>query len=211
MDRTFNSTNPTYTPQFSLIENYVYMYHTNTFIILPSYPESIQDMMPASFATTTPLSRTAPIFSYQNSGPRSLQISLNLHRDLMTQINYNNSNINFDNVPLGDDYVDILIKQIQAIALPKYSASSKMVDPPIIAIRFGSDIFCKGVVTGSVGITYALPIITDKFGNDKYSQVGISFGIQEIDPYDADTVMLAGSYRGLSTTLERNLWKVAGG
>ena len=192
---------------FNMIDNYVYLYHTNTFIIIPVYPENITDTMGVSFSQTTPLSRSAPIFSYQNSGPRSLNITLNLHRDMMTQINWKKSNAN---VALGDDYVDTLIKQLQAASLPKYNASSKMVNPPIVAVRFGSDIFCKGVVRGSVSLTYGVPIIQDKNGNDKYSQVGITFNLDEIDPYDASTVMTAGSYRGLSTTLERNLWKRSG-
>jgi hypothetical protein len=122
----------------------------------------------------------------------------------MTQVNWQKSNAD---VSLSDDYIDILINGLQSAALPKYNSSSKMVDPPIIAVRFGSDIFCKGVVQGGVSTTYELPIITDKAGNDKYSIANISFTVHEIDPYDAETVMVAGSYRGLDTTLERNIWK----
>lgn len=189
---------------FNMIDNYIYLYHTNTFIIIPTYPDSVTDTLNVSFATTTPLSRSAPIYSYQNSGPRTVQFALRLQRELMTQINWLKSNAT---TSVNDDYIDVLIREIQAIALPKYNNSSKMVDPPIIAVRFGSDIFCKGVVQGGVSINYELPIITDKAGNDKYSIVNISFTVHEIDPYDASTVMSAGSYRGLDTTLERNLWK----
>lgn len=191
---------------FNMIDNYMYMYHTDTFIVLPTYPESVSDSMSASFASTTPLSRSAPIYSYQNSGPRSVQISLKLQRELMTQINWQRSNAT---VQMGDDYVDTIIKQIQAAVIPRYGDAEKMVNPPIVAVRFGDDIFIKGVVNGSVSLTYQLPIITDKNGKDKYSIVDINFTVSEVDPYDADTVMLAGSYRGLSTTLERNLWKVS--
>lgn len=189
---------------FNMIDNYIYLYHTGTFIAIPTYPESVTDTLNVSFATTTPLSRSAPIYSYQNSGPRTVQFALRLQRELMTQINWAKSNAV---TSVNDDYIDILIREIQAIALPKYNNSSKMVDPPIIAVRFGSDIFCKGVVQGGVSINYELPIITDKAGNDKYSIVNISFTVHEIDPYDADTVMLAGSYRGLSTNLVRNIWE----
>ena len=45
----------------------------------------------------------------------------------MTQINYGVSNLS---VELGDDYVDTIIKQLQAVALPSYKAASKMVNPP---------------------------------------------------------------------------------
>ena len=81
----------------------------------------------------------------------------------------------------------------------------KMVDPPIIALRFGNDIFCKGIINGSLTTTYSGPILQ----NNKYAEVSIAFNITEIDPYDADTIVKTGSFRGLSTTLERNLWKTS--
>lgn len=192
-----------------LIENYVYLYHTKTFIIIPQYPESISDSMTANFASTPILSRSAPIFSYSNSGPRSVQVSLSLHRDMMNTFNTDKSNVTLD---IGDDYVDTLIKQIQAIALPQYNSSERMVNPPLIAVRFGSDIFIKGIVQGSVTVTYKTPIIQDKItGLDKYALVDIAFNVSEVDPYDADTVMQNGSFRGLNTTLESKLFRVPRG
>lgn len=187
---------------FSMIDNYVYLYHTDTLIALPVYPESIQDSMTTTYTSNTPLSSSAPIFSFQSSGPRSLQINLPLHRDMMNQINTASSKLN---VPeLGeDDYVDILVKQLQAAALPKFSAADKMVNPPIVAIRFGTDIFCKGVVSGGVTTTHHGSILR----TNKYSQVDVSFTINEVDPYDAEFVMLSGGYRGLSTTLDSRLWR----
>ena len=184
-----------------MIDNYVYLYHVDQFIVLPTFPESIADTLSVNFSKATPMSRSAPIYSYSDSGPRSLQVNLDLHRDMMYQINHQVSNAT---VAIGDDYVDTLIKQIQAVALPEYGASDKMVDPPMIAVRFGNDIFIKGVVTGAVSVTYQLPIIQ---GN-KYAHVQVSFTVEEVDPYDARTVMQAGSFRGLDTTLERNAWKV---
>ena len=188
---------------FNMVENYIYLYHTGTFIVIPTYPDSITDTLNVSFATTTPLSRSAPIYSYQNSGPRSVQFSLRLQREMMTLINYEQSNSASLLGNNGDDYIDVLIRELQAIALPKYNSTAKMVDPPIIAVRFGNDVFCKGVVQGGVSVTYELPILE----GDKYSVVNISFTVHEIDPYDASTVMLAGSYRGLDPTLERNIYK----
>lgn len=183
-----------------MIENYLYMYHTDTFIVLPTYPETITDTLNSTFSETAILSRSAPIYSYSYSGPRQVQITLSLHRDMMTQINYGVSNITLE---LGDDYVDTIIKQLQAIALPKYMASEKMVNPPMVAVRFGNDIFIKGIVNGGVSVTYSLPILS----NGKYAQVQISFTVSEVDPYDAETVMTQGSLRGVSRTLERRLYK----
>lgn len=188
---------------FDLITNYLYMYHTDTFVVLPTYPESIQDSLSSTFQSTSILARSAPIFSYSYSGPRSIQITLSLHRDLMTQINYGVSNINFNEVDVGDDYVDVIIKQLQAIALPAYAAANKMVNPPMVAVRFGNEVYIKGVVNGGITVTYNLPLLA----NDKYAKVDISFNVTEIDPYDAQSVMVQGSFRGLNKTLERRLFK----
>ena len=188
---------------FKMIDNYIYLYHTETLIAIPTYPETIADSMAVNYQSTTPLSRSAPIYSYISSGPRSFNVSLALHRDLMNEINVSASNLNVDNL-WREDYIDILVKQIHAAALPRYAASEKLVDPPIVAVRFGQDIFCKGVITGAVTVTYTGPILA----NDKYAQVNIDFTINEIDPYDAETSMQVGGYRGLNKDLERKIWRV---
>lgn len=187
---------------YPFIDNYIYLYHTSEYLILPGWPEGLTDTMNVTYNSTTPMARTAPIYSYSNSGPRVMQINLNLHRDLMTQVNYKNSSIQLD---VNDDYVDILARKIQAIALPRYDSNAKMVDPPIVAVRLGNEIFIKGVVTGSVTISYGLPILN----NNKYAQVGIGFTVSEIEPYDAFTVQQVGSFRQIDTSLERNVFKYA--
>lgn len=185
---------------YEIIENYLYMYHTDQFIILPSYPDSISDSLGVSFNSSTPMLRSAPIFSYSNSGPRELQVTLQLHRDMVTEINSGRSNLKIE---LGDDYVDTIIKQLQAIALPRYASSVKMVDPPLIALRFGNEVFIKGIVTGNITTTFSKPIIE----GDKYELVTISFGVKEVNPYDAESVQQNGLMRGLNTTLERRIYK----
>ena len=177
------------------VENYIYMYHLQQYIVLPSFADSITDTMQVEFVQSTPLGRSAPIYSYKNSGPRSVQVSLDLHRDLMTELN---KNISDAKVALGDDYVDTLIKDLQAIVLPSYDGSTKAINPPIIALRMGEDIFIKGVISGSLNITYYYPILD----NGKYSHIGIGFNIVEIDPYDASLVRKTGSYRNVSTDLD---------
>ena len=57
---------------FENIENYIYLYHLNTFIYFPIDPESISDSIGIRYSESQPLSRTAPIYSYSNSGPRSV-------------------------------------------------------------------------------------------------------------------------------------------
>lgn len=191
-----------------LVENYVYLYHLpndegnglGQFVIIPTYPESYTDNLQSMFSTTNILARSAPIFSYSYSGPRSITINLALHRDMMTQLNYATSNVKLE---VGDDYVDTLVNKLQAVALPKYDFGNKMVNPPMVAVRFGNEFFIKGVVTSGITVTGTLPLLP----NGKYAQIGIQFTISEVDPYDAETVVNQGSLRGLSRSLERNLYK----
>lgn len=188
----------------SLIENYVYLHHTDTLVLIPAWPESITDTMNANYSETSVLARSAPIYSYINSGPRAFTISVQLHRDMMNSINLSNSTLNLNlNKVDTTDYVDLLIAQLQAVALPRYAASEKMVNPPLVSVRFGNDIFCKGVVNGSVSVTYSGPILK----GDKYALATIEFSMSEVDPYDADTVMKVGGFRGLNTDLERRIYK----
>ena len=98
---------------FQMIDNYIYLYHVDEFIVIPTFPDSITDTLSANFNSSTPLSRSAPIYSYASSGPRTMQINLDLHRDMMTQINYGVSNAT---VAMGDDYIDTLIKYVQAFS-----------------------------------------------------------------------------------------------
>lgn len=185
---------------FRMIDNYVYMYHTGTLLALPTYADSITDVMSVNFVSSTPLARSSPIYSYANSGPRQLSFTFDLHRDMMQAINYGVSNLD---TTINDDYVDYLINSLQACAVPEYSATDKMVDPPMVAVRLGNDIFIKGVVLGNVSVTYELPILT----TGKYASAKVSFVVAEVDPYSADTIQVAGSFRGLSTSLERNVYK----
>lgn len=194
--------------RFNLVENYVYIYQLNKYVIIPTYPEQINDSLGSTFASTNILSRTAPVYSYSYSGPRQIQFDLHLHRDLMSQLNYNNKAFIAD-VGLNDDYVDTLIKYLQAMALPTYKVSQvqsaisqgKIVNPPIAAVRFGNSLFIKGIVSGNVGVTYSGAI--DR--NNKYQEATVSFTIVETDPQDADTIAQWGSFRGLETVLSKGL------
>lgn len=181
---------------FTLIPNYIYLYHTNEFLVLPTFPEQIQDSLTSTFQSTNAIARSAPVFSYSNSGPRKVQISLDLHRDMLDGVNLGVSNMKIDKI--GDDYIDTIIKKIQAIALPKYNSASKAVEPPMVAIRFGDEIFIKGVVEGGISVTYKKPLIVVNDKESKYAQVSLSFSVTEVDPYDADTVSILGSFRGLT-------------
>ena len=174
-----------------LPENYLYISHLDEefqFWQLPCTPETISDSMASTFNETSALGRSAPVFTYSKSGPRTVQVSLKFHRDMMDALNAGTSNVA---LKLGEDYVDSLIKALQAIAVPKYNLSNKAVEPPLVALRLSNEIFIKGIVNNTVGVTYALPLIPTTAGS-KYAQVTISLTITEVDPYDAETVVNQG-------------------
>ena len=190
-----------------LIENYIYFFHLDKFCILPMYPETISDTLTSKFSDTNALSRTAPVFTYINSGPRTVHFALNMHRDMMNDLNRNVSNLK-DNVVdfSGDDYIDVLIKYLQSASLPKYrnySSSSRSVIPPMVAVRFGNDIFIKGVVSGSISVNYGLPILN----NSKYATATVNFDIYETDPYDAESILAEGSFRGITRSFKDGIYK----
>ena len=164
---------------YKLIENYIYIYQLDKYVIVPVYPDSLQDTLGSTFSSENILARTAPIFTYSNSGPRSIQVNFDLHRDLMNDINWDNINFIDDvNAELGNDYIDTLIRYLQAMAMPAYNAVdlatdtyNSMINPPLIACKFGNSIFIKGIVDSDVSVTYSGPISKD----GKYMQVSISF------------------------------------
>lgn len=181
--------------------NYIYLYHTDEVIYLPTFPENITDNLQSTFAQTSALSRSAPVFTYSYSGPRSMHFQFELHRDLLDSVNI--GGLSNATLEVGEDYVNALIRKIQAIALPGYVDSSKSVIPPMVAIRIGAgeDIFIKGVVSGGVTVSYSPPMLT----NGQYALVSISFTIYEIDTFDADTVSQLGSFRGITTAFKNGV------
>lgn len=184
---------------FTLPDNYIYISHLGDdgeYLIIPNYPDSIQDTMQSTFASQNALSRSAPVWTYSNSGPREIEISLDLHRDLMNDVNLGASNIELED---GEDYIDVFIRKLQAIAVPKYNLSNKLVEVPTVAVRLGEEIFIKGIVNGGVNVTYTKPLLS----NNKYSQVRVAFKVYETDPYDATTIAKNGSFRGLTRGMRK--------
>ena len=187
---------------YNIIDTYIYLYHTDEWLLLPQYPDTVADKLTSTFAQQSALSRTAPIYAYSNSGPREVNISLDLHRDMVNNENIKASNMKVDVVE-GEDYVDTLIKRLQAIALPRFNATEKAIEPPMVAVRFGEDIFIKGIVNGGISIEYQKPIMS----NNKYSRVTVNFNVYEVTPYDADSVAKLGSFRGITQQFKDGIYK----
>lgn len=162
---------------------------------LPGYPDEVSDEMRSSFVETTALGRSAPVYTFSSAGPRSVNIKLNFHRDMFEDMPSNVNPLN------GEDKAESFIHALQAIAVPKYNLSNKAIEPPIVAVRLGREVFIKGVVTSGISVTYGKPILV----NEKYATISISFTISEVDPYDATTVFKNGSFRGLTATLRSGM------
>lgn len=163
---------------------------------LPCYPDSVSDSMGSNFTQSNTLGRSAPIFTFGYSGPRTVNITLRFHRDMFEEEGFSNV------IPKeGEDKAESFIHALQAIAVPRYNLSNKAIEPPLISLRLGSEIFIKGVVTSSINVTFSKPILV----NEKYANIEISFSVSEVDPYDASTVFENGSFRGLTATLRNGL------
>ena len=175
---------------------YIYISHLDVpeeikYWQLPCYPDEVTDDMRSSFSETTALGRSAPVFTFSSSGPRTINIKLNFQRDMLEDVP---SNV----VPKdGEDKAESFIHALQAISVPKYNLTNKAIEPPLVAIRLGREVFIKGVVTSGINVTFGKPILV----NEKYATISVSFTVSEVDPYDSTTVFQNGSFRGLTATL----------
>lgn len=184
-----------------LEDNYIYISHLDEgfqFWKLPTWPDTISDTMQSNFTPTNALGRTAPVYTFNNAGPRTVRIDIPLHRDIMDDINTGVSNSKLGE---GEDYVDNLLRALQSIAVPKYNLTNKAIEPPLVALRLGKEIFIKGIVSGSIGIEFAKPILR----NGKYAEIKLAIEISEVDPYDATEVFKNGGFRGVVQSLRKGM------
>ena len=185
-----------------LIENYIYLYHLNQYIILPDYPEELNDQQAPKWSANSPLLSTAPIQSYSGNNERKLSVKTTWHRDMMNDINATNYSTIIPSIGFSsdEDYVDKAIKQLMAAQLPVYNQSQMMVRPPVVALRLGNEIYIKGVLT-NCGVTYHKPILR----NGKYATIDVAIEVIETEPYDAEMILDYGSFR-CARTLNRNIY-----
>ena len=183
---------------------YLYISHLDEgyqYWMLPGYPDKVTDSMRSSFQENSALGRSAPVYTFSNSGPRSVQINLSFHRDMFEEINQFQYPKGSNKFADGDDMAEKFIHAIQSIAVPKYNLSNKAIEPPLVAIRLGREVFIKGIVSDNVSVSYGKPILS----NEKYAIVEIGFTVSEVDPYDSSTVFKNGSFRGLTATLRSGM------
>lgn len=162
---------------------------------LPGYPDEVTDDMRSTFQENSALGRSAPVYTFSSAGPRTIAIKLHFPRDVFDEMP---SNVK----PRDDeDMTESFIHALQAIAVPKYNLSNKAIEPPLVAVRLGREVFIKGVVTSGISVSYGKPILVD----EKYSDINVSFTISEVDPYDATTIFKNGSFRGMTATFRQGM------
>lgn len=185
-----------------LLDNFIYISHLDeglTYWRLPTDPDEITDSMSSTFQSVNALGRSAPVMTFANAGPRTVSVNFELHRDMMDDVNegYSNSTLQGE----GEDYLDNLVKALQAISLPRYNLNNKYVEPPLVALRLGNELFIKGVVSQAISITYGKPILR----NNRYASIKLGLTITEVDPYDAMAVYKNGSFRGVVQTMRKGM------
>ena len=134
----------------------VYLTINGQYFGIPCYPTSISDSLSVSHTSNTVAYRTEPYYNYSGSGPRVVSISLNLHREMAGAVGL---------------LVDDLVKAVQSACYPKTGASNA-IETVFCA---GADVYIRGIITGSVSVTYSGPII-----DAKYNVIDLSFSITEV-------------------------------
>ena len=164
-------------------------------IDLPLTPGQVSVSNTANYAQQTILSRSAPVYSYVASGPRQLNVTLKVHREMMDDMDYSSYSINstdyksLSTVKEERGSLEVLTECLELAVVPTYTDST-IVIPPKVTLKI-ENIKVTGVVR-SVQTVYELPVV-----DGRYQVVSQTLSIDEIDPYDSASILRLGGYRGL--------------
>lgn len=124
---------------------------------IPCYPKSLSDSVGVTFNSGQLFTSTEPYFVFHHSGPRTVSVAFQLHREMR----------GIDN----DGYIDSIASVLKAACYPVHDG---WMGSEVILI-VGSDIYIRGIISGSVSVSYSGPII-----DGKYNVIDISFSIDEV-------------------------------
>ena len=194
------------------IDSYIYIYHLGLKFNLPTLPDSLSDNMPIDFSTQPVLARSAPQISWSSAGPRSIHITIPIHRQIFAMENDFKTFLPLDALQKYGvdpesikkyDAADWLINALISLSLPRYSDAEKAITPPSVLVRYGNE-FCIRGVPSSVTKTSSGPWLK----SGKMPMITLQFTVTEVEPYSAEYALQAGSLRGISTDLMRsNVWQ----
>ena len=134
----------------------VIMVNGNAFAI-PCYPKSVSDSLQVQFNSDSLFTSTEPYFVFHHSGPRTIQVGFQFHREMR----------GIDN----DGYIDTIVNALKASVYP---VNDGWMGSEIILI-VGNDVYIRGIISGSVGVSYSGPII-----DGKYNVIDVNFSIEEV-------------------------------
>ena len=134
--------------------------------VFPCYPESYSDSHQASMASQTPLGRSEPFLIYQNSGPRTVNVSFRMDRE-MTHI-----------TDIGS-----VVGTVQSMCYPA-SGSGTII--PRVTLVIGSNCSITGVIQ-NVNTNWSDTIIANQ-----YMVVTLDFSVTECTGYPKTSGVVAG-------------------
>lgn len=144
-----------------------------TVLNMPCYPDSVSDSTDVSYNTSSILGRSEPYTTYNNSGPRSINFTFNMHREMTG----------------NEAEIEKIVRYIESAVYPNYNSN---VAPIKVQVYIGKTIYISGIMTSET-TDWSGPIDD----TDKYNLVNVSFTVQETtgNPKSASYVQSYGGYR----------------
>ncbi|AWD93029.1 hypothetical protein HSE3_gp077 [Bacillus phage vB_BceM-HSE3] len=156
------------TPDRDPITGLVYNMNTGTKFEFPAMPDEISDNENAQFEDQAIAGRSAPIFNYSSSGPRSVSFSITLHDDYCK------------------DGILATVNKFKALVYPSYR---ELIASPKCYIRIGDFIRCICVVE-SVDVTWKKP-----YRNGIYIVADVNISLKEVADVPYSTHEIEGGIR----------------
>ena len=123
----------------------------------PCFPDSFSDSCQSNFTSQNPLGRSEPFQIYQNSGPRVVNVSFKMHREMAHVTS-----------------ISKLVAAVQSTTYPRVLGSSDTVVPKVKLV-IGNACSIVGVIEGNVNVEYSDTINK----NWEYNMVTLSFSVTE--------------------------------
>lgn len=171
------------------IESWIYIYHLDKFFNLPVTPENLPNSYSVKFSLEDIMNRTAPKASYSGSGPRTLQVNLNIHSQMFALDNPDSPSLTKD-----------LIKALEACAYPNYDKEKSKIVPPSVLIKFGNASTIRGIINSNISVNFSGPWLKD----GTMAMAAINFTVTELDQYGANFIAQFGSNIPIPTDFNRS-------
>jgi hypothetical protein len=137
----------------------------------PCYPESFSDTRQSNVTSQNPLGRSEPFQIYQNSGPRVVNVSFKMHREMCSDT----------------EYVAQLVAAVQSATYP---TGLDTIIPKVILV-IGKSCYIEGIIEGSVSVDWSETINK----KNQYNVVTLGFSVTECTGVPKTSGEIRSSYR----------------